>query len=743
MRKLTIILMMLLNVVASYAAKRMNTSPIGYWLTDDNGLPAFSYTGALPFHAWLADGSEAKIGEDPWFLLGNYQLTLFTHISGEYEILTGQRSWGRMNQGSTPNSGVNHALLTIGGKTISLAGKGSVCEDSTRCQRTFGCGWAKFIYKMEGLQIERTITVLPSLKKDGGDAAFHLHVSITNCSGKPVSFEYAEDVLANYVNTQYQRSVPAPIRFVRTIRQNENTLIADFSGKSDDPQLIQAEGAMSPYDAYPPSLYLKLLSEGKVSEENGLLKASQQYTLQKGKRCEMDMVIGFGFHTDFIQIDKTAKALAEGSATDWLKILPSFKEEQDATLRRELIWHAYNLEAMATYSTFYKETKIPQGTVYDYYWGQHASARDNFQHAMPLVYYNPELCRSCMRYMAKRTTSWGEVRLIEYGNGYAEPMFYWTSDQQLFFFQLIAEYLRVTKDYAFLDEKVEFFPYGSGQNCTMLDVVKVCFDYLHDNVGRGSHGLVRLLNSDWNDNVFVLTKTAYNTAIGSGESLMNTTMALSILPNLMQSLTAYQQTAKSSKAEKLLKGMQVYNDQLNAAFMADLGDRTFPRRMYFDGKSIGDDNMYLEPMGYMLQMPNLPIERKKSLYAEMQKRLYDGEKVGARQQQAPDMEGYGLEKGSRENGGVWFSLNGPVISAMADIDHAEGMRLLKMMSFDNYARQFPRYWSSYWSSSDNIESSLMTITEGLPDQSLDYYVIPVYCAHPHAWMLYCWYKIKE
>jgi len=735
--------MILLTVATSNGAKRMSTSPIGHWQTDNNGLPAFSYTGALPFHVSLTDGSEAKIDQDPWFLLGNYQLTLFTHVSGEYEIMTGQRSWGRMNQGSTPNSGVNHSVVTINGRTISLAGKGSVGEDPTLCERTFGCGWAKYKYNVEGLQIERTLTVLPSLKTDGGESAFRLHVSITNRNRKPVSFEYAEDVLANYINTQYQRSNPAPIRFIRTMRQNYNTLIADFRGESNDPQLIVDENEMSPYDAYPPSLYLKLLSDGNVSEENGLLKASQHYTLVKGKRCEMDMVIGFGFHTDFTQIDQAAKALTNGTTADWLKVLPALKEEQDATLRSELIWHAYNLEAMATYSTFYRETKIPQGTIYDYYWGQHASARDNFQHAMPLVYYNPELCRSCMRYMAKRTTSWGEVRLVEYGNGYAEPMYYCTSDQQLFFFQLLAEYLRVTKDYAFLDEQVEYFPCGSGQTCTMLDIAKSCFDFLHDNVGRGPHGLVRLLNSDWNDNVFVLTKTSYNTVIGSGESLMNTTMALSILPNFMQSLTAYKQSTKSATAEKLLKGMQVYTNQLNAAFMADLGERTFPRRMYFDGKSIGDDNMYLEPMGYMLQMPDLTLERKQRLYVEMQKRLYVGEKIGARQQQAPDMEGYGLEKGSRENGGVWYSLNGPVISAMADIDRAEGLRLLKMMSMDNYSRQFPQYWTSYWSASDNIESSLMTLTEGLPDQSLDYYAIPVYCAHPHAWMLYCYYRLNE
>jgi hypothetical protein len=69
------------------------------------------------------------------------------------------------------------------------------------------------------------------------------------------------------------------------------------------------------------------------------------------------------------------------------------------------------------------------------------------------------------------------------------------------------------------------------------------------------------------------------------------------------------------------------------------------------------------------------------------------------------------------------------------------MRLLKKMTFDNFSKSFPAYWSSYWSAADNIESSLIP-EEGLPDQTWNYSASPIYCAHPHAWVLYCYYVIN-
>ena len=108
----------------------------------------------------------------------------------------------------------------------------------------------------------------------------------------------------------------------------------------------------------------------------------------------------------------------------------------------------------------------------------------------------------------------------------------------------------------------------------------------------------------------------------------------------------------------------------------------------------------------------------------------------------PELTSSDLEPGSRENGGFWYSLNGPVILGVATFDKAEAKRLLAQMSLANMSACFPRYWSCYWSAADNIESSLMP-SEGLPDQTWTYADIPIACAHPHAWMLYCYYKINE
>ena len=83
----------------------MDNNSIGYWKNDSFGLPCFDYTGRLPYEAYLKNKDRVKLPQDPWFILGNYRLTVFAHVSGEYELITGQRAWGRMNQGADKNSG--------------------------------------------------------------------------------------------------------------------------------------------------------------------------------------------------------------------------------------------------------------------------------------------------------------------------------------------------------------------------------------------------------------------------------------------------------------------------------------------------------------------------------------------------------------------------------------------------------------------------------------------------------------
>ena len=120
---------------------------IGCWSEDAAGLSVFCYTGRIPYSASLEDGRRVKLPKDPWFLLGNDQLTLFTHVSGRYELLSGQRSWARVNQGTERNSGDNYAAFTCGGRKYPLVGMDSLAADPEKCRRSFGCGFGSYQYQ--------------------------------------------------------------------------------------------------------------------------------------------------------------------------------------------------------------------------------------------------------------------------------------------------------------------------------------------------------------------------------------------------------------------------------------------------------------------------------------------------------------------------------------------------------------------------------------------------------------------
>ena len=708
---------------------------LGHWLTDADRLPAFSYDAPLPFECTTPDGKTPQMRDDPWFLLGNYRITVFVHVDGTYELISGERSWARLNQGERVNSGVNDAYITIGGKRYQLAGKGSLAEDNNICTRVFGCGYAEWTFRIDGLEIVRRMQVEPSLTMDGGQSAVLITTEVKNNGKASRMIGNEESVTANFRHAQFQRYNNSPVRFDKHAAVQGDMARIDFKAKADNPLDIPAREELSTIDAYAPSLYVA--GTGAAARGNGRLSTSQTFTLKRGEKKAISMTVGFMFDADF---DKIQAVRTLWGKAHWSEVLPTFDNETDKELARELTWHAYNLEAMATWSAYYHETKIPQGTVYDYYWGQHASARDNFQHALAPIYYHPELARSILRYMAMRTTETGEIRLIESGYGNADPSVYNTSDQQLFYFYAISEYLRVTDDTQFLDTTIQYYPRAN--EGTMLEVTEKCFDYLRNFVGTGPHGLIRLLNSDWLDNVYGLYEVRYNDVIWSSESHMNSAMALAILPNLIRQLRNYDGEQKA-KAQRLAEGMQLYYNSQLKAMMADLGERSYSRRMYYGKMTIGEDYMCLEPQAYLLLAEDFPVERKRVLYEEMTERLFDGEALGACQNEKP-VEGYDfLPAGARDNGGFWYSLNGPAICGIATFDKQEAMRRLHQMSFINYAKQFPNYWSSYWSASDNVCPSITGPYEGLPDQSWDYFEIPVYCAHPHAWMLYCYYKIKE
>lgn len=411
--------------------------------------------------------------------------------------------------------------------------------------------------------------------------------------------------------------------------------------------------------------------------------------------------------------------------------------EKDEVTRREMLWNAHVLEASAKYSDYYKETFIPQGSVYSYHFGDNIANRDHLQSSMAACFTNPALAKSSIRYVMKHSEPDGEIKRGNSGFGYTPPTIYKESDQQIYLFDAVSEYLHITGDYNFLNEQVELYPAEEGNKISVIDLLKRHFIYLRDEVGVGPTGLVRLHNSDWADSF--LHEHSPNVFHWSAESHMNTTMVLAIFPKLTREL----QKSGRGDVTNFLNALETYRAKIEKAFMKDFGNREFSARVYLNRKlHFGVDIVCLEPQGYLLQMPSLSKERKKGIYDYISARISTPEKTGIRNREKPFWQ---IDKPEGEDGGIWFSLEYPFLLGVATFDKQEARSLLHKFSFNNFAKNYPQYWVGHWTAPDEINSSLYR--SGLYTFWLHMdnfrHGLQGYCSHPHAWPLYCYYKLNN
>jgi hypothetical protein len=731
----------------SWAAAGASASSLGDWIEDDYGLPAYNYSGPMRFPNSPQRDGAPMIPDDPFFLTGNQRLTVFTHASGLYQIITGDRSWGRMNQGDARWGGANTAAVEIDSQRHELIGIDAPA--AVAATRRFGVGFARWDYALApSLAITRLLSVSPSTKIGEGTSAALMQVTLRNTGAAPLKFKYSEFIRAKYqqlfaewdpdqrgVSWQTQ-TADAPVK---------GAVIAFFQTVTKRRQLAPPGSKMSRYELDPPTLFVKVMSEGLTAvTETGAagehnIGVTGEFSLAPSQSLTVAFVVGYmrhlkdiEAHSDSIAPPASSKPVGSAFGDIWLSVLPKFSVEPDPVLRREMIWNAAALESMATWREYYDETVIPQGTIYDYIWGNMASSRDLAQQALPLCHTNPAIARSTLRFIMKRMLPDGTVQLNDEGFGWVPSGAQQTSDQQLYFFLLLAEYLRKTRDAGILTDTIGYYPIENSGHSSGLAHVYEAFLFLRDRVGTASHGIICRWNSDWNDMFgWWPSEIPYNTEFTIGESHMNSAMALVILGDLANEIDAL----KLPVAGALIAAMHEYRKELLSAWNHDLGDRDFPRRAWMDATTaLGEDNMWLEPQGYTLLIPEFSVEGKRRLFTQLQNRLLAAETSGPRQIEKPTPRS-GTPQGSRENGGFWYALNGPVVLGVATFDRAAAHDLIRRMTFSNYAAHFPDYWTGQWTASDSLDSSLLP-TSGLSTG------IP-WCAHAHAWPLYCYLRLNE
>ncbi len=733
----------------------------GEWRCSSSGFPVYAYTGQLPVEVLDDRGGDSNLPEDPYFLLGNYRMGLFVHVSGLCQILTAQRAWARVNASATrPDYGNYEASIELSGsgdaEHLDLVGVRSLAADPSRTTREFGIGYARYSYALPGsMHCERVVSVRPSESVNGGVPAYLVTVTLRNDGPVARTVIYREGLRVRYEPMQIQMLAPAlrPVSYPVELRREADgrSVIADVSVSRRLFLVMPTPEERSPYEVDPSDLFLTIPGHdpaGSIETDisDNLLQARYAVKLAPGSSKTFHLVWGLLDGEQYATARSVCDALLEGVelrsrpdglfAEHWRRVLPDFSDERNDTLRREMLWNAHVVEASAKYSEYFGETFIPQGSVYSYHYGDNIANRDHLQAMLPACYTHPQLAKSALRYVLKHTDADGEIKRGNLGYGYTPPIIYKESDQQLYMMQSVAEYLRITGDYAFLDESVELYPAEYGRKERVLNLLERHFVYLRDEIGLGPNGLVKLHNSDWSDSF--LQAYSPNKYSWTAESHLNSAMALAVLPGFIE------QIRRSGREDvgAFIAAMQSYVDRLHRAYFEDLGTRKFSARAYLDAHlRFGLENVCLEPQGYLLQIASLPVSRKREIYDYVRQRISDPEPVGVRTREYPLWD----DKPQGEDGGIWYSLEYPLLLGVATFDRAEAWRLLGKFSFSRFSEVYPDYWVGHWTAADEVNSTLYR-------PGLYAFWIPIdnyrhgfqgYCSHPHTWPLYCYYRLKE
>lgn len=447
----------------------------GKWGDTPVGLPYYMYDGV------------PSSDDDPAFLLGNYRLTLMTHASGIYELISGERAWSRFNADpERPDYGKNRATAVIDDSSVELVGTNSLASDPVRCSVETGIGFTRYDYRLDdGIRCSRMISVMPSEDVNQGTPAFLVSVTFTNKGSNAKKISYVEALSPSFMPLSSQNQFPdeRAIKYHVLTEVAFRCLKADFIPEPRKFMRFSVPEARSRYDFAPLPLFL-YAENAFLSINEGELKAMvNDFRLRPGASKTFHVIIGV---SDDEVKDIAEKMLDNAQSGNygayeslWKKNLPDYSSERDANTRRELYWQAHMLESSASYDSYFDETFVPAGGKSTYESGKKFSTKDHLSAVLPLCYSDPELAKSSLRYVMKHVDFDGNLFAGNEGFGCLIPCP--ENDRvQAYLFRATAEYLRVTGDYDFLDERINMYPVRYGEYVRVIDVLERCFIY--DNV---------------------------------------------------------------------------------------------------------------------------------------------------------------------------------------------------------------------------------------------------------------------
>lgn len=486
--------------------------------------------------------------------------------------------------------------------------------------------------------------------------------------------------------------------------------------------------------------------EGDLSPTGteGALLLERQFTLKPGGSRTLSFLYGYlpqGNTLDSLvaKYRAAAPAALQESSRQWKSRGLRFSVESEPWVEREVTWNHYYLRSGLSYDDFFDRHIISQASIYQYVMGFQGAARDPLQHALPFIFSDPEIMKEVLRYTLREVRPDGSIPYGIVGHGMPMPTVSDnSSDMPMWLLWASSEYVLATRDVAFLDEQVTTVYGPSAGAESVRELLARCYRHEVQDVKTGEHGLMRMLQDDWNDALVPawVPPASLAECREQGESVLNSAMAAYVFDHYAR-LLDYAGGGAGVTAE--IRGTA---EQHREAVRKQWTGKWFRRAWLGHTLGwLGEKGLWIEPQPWAIISGITNREQTEALVQSLDEQLRRPSPIGAMQiSDSPDRIGHGLfkiEPGTSVAGGVWPSLNQTLIWALARVDGAMAWDEWKKNSFARHAAVYPDVWYGTWSGPDVLNSALSQhpgeTTKGKPFGWTDF---PLLNMHTHACPLF-------
>ena len=422
-----------------------------------------------------------------------------------------------------------------------------------------------------------------------------------------------------------------------------------------------------------------------------ILEIATALRLRPGERREL--WFRFGRDRD-APVEKPSRLLAR-SRRGLAAWVPRAAADAAPEAAQEIPWHAAMLRGGLAPDRVLGGRSLDQASTYSYLIGFNGAARDPLQHALPLVYLDPDAALSVLR----NTCAWaqpnGDLPYALDGAKRPTNLLFRPSDANLWALWLAAEYAAATGDLAAFNEPLGHHPTFGAEPVALREHLRRQFRYFVDEVGRGERGHARILNADWNDTAIQDSGVTPAVMTSQGSSVLNSAMAswvLDVFAGLCDRLGEPALAGEARAQAGELRGL-----------VAQAWNGRWFHRAYAPGVApVGEQDCWLEVQPWAILCGAADAAQSASLLALIDQGHAADSPVGTRLRwpAPPDRVAAGTW-GDATLGGTWYAIDMTLVWAAARVAPDLAWKLWRRMTLAAHTAAYPTIWEGTLSGPDS------------------------------------------